>query len=75
METLFQPAITGYRQLNAEEAAAMNAVKAIGIQLEALVNQLKSVPTNDQRWIAIGQTDLQKGLMALTRAIAQPTTF
>lgn len=27
------------------------------------------------RWAAIGRTDLQQGLMALTRAVAQPTTF
>ena len=27
------------------------------------------------RWAAIGRTHLQEGLMALTRAIAQPTTF
>jgi hypothetical protein len=27
------------------------------------------------RWIAIGRTHLQEGLMALTRAIAQPTFF
>lgn len=36
-----------------------------------------SVPggTLDQRWISIGATDLQTGFMAITRGIAQPTTF
>lgn len=29
----------------------------------------------DQRWISIGATDLQRGFMALTRGIAQPTSF
>lgn len=28
-----------------------------------------------QRWTAMARTDFQTGLMALTRAIAQPTTF
>lgn len=28
-----------------------------------------------KRWVAIATTDLQTGLMALTRAVAQPTTF
>lgn len=28
-----------------------------------------------RRWVAIAKTDLQTGLMALTRAVAQPTTF
>ena len=32
-------------------------------------------PTIDQRWVSIGATDLQTGIMALVRAIAQPTTF
>lgn len=27
------------------------------------------------RWVEIATTDLQTGLMALTRAVAQPTTF
>lgn len=31
--------------------------------------------TIDQRWVSIGATHLQTGLMALTRAVAQPTTF
>ena len=26
-------------------------------------------------WVATGATNLQQGLMALTRAVAQPTTF
>lgn len=29
----------------------------------------------DQRWISLGATDLQRGFMALTRGIAQPTGF
>ena len=28
-----------------------------------------------RRWIAIATTDFQTGFMALTRAVAQPTTF
>ena len=27
------------------------------------------------RWVAIGKTNLQAGLMALTRAVAQPNAF
>lgn len=27
------------------------------------------------RWVAIARTDFQTGLMALTRAVAQPSTF
>lgn len=75
METFIQPKITGYRQLTQAEANLMNEVKALGESLGALVAKLRETQGLDGRWISIGATDLQMGLMALTRAIAQPTTF
>ena len=74
METITQPAIKGYRQLTAEDAALMNECKALGAQLEAFVAKLKDNGA-DPRWIAIGVTHLQQGLMGLTRSVAKPTTF
>jgi hypothetical protein len=70
-----QPDITGYRQLTAAEADLMNEIKAHGLRLGDLVEQLRANPNLDQRWVSIGATDLQQGLMALARAVAQPTTF
>ncbi len=67
--------IKGYRELNAEEIAAMNEVKEVGIKLGELVAKLRLNSDLDQRWVSIGATDLQTGLMALTRAIARPTFF
>ena len=75
METFAQPKITGYRQLNEEEAALMNEIKAKGVELGELVEKLRQSQGLDARWISIGATDLQTGLMALTRAVAQPTSF
>lgn len=75
METFVQPKITGYRQLNEAEAALMNEIKARGVELGELVQKLRSTEGLDGRWVSIGATDLQTGLMALTRAVAQPTTF
>lgn len=75
METFTQPKITGYRQLSEEEAELMNEIKQHGVQLGELVDKLKATASLDQRWVAIGATDLQTGLMALTRGVAQPTTF
>lgn len=34
-----------------------------------------SLQLPDNRWLAIGKTDLQKGFMAVIRSIAKPTTF
>lgn len=67
--------IKGYRELNESEIAAMNEIKTKGAELGELVLKLKSTEGIDQRWISIGSTDLQTGLMALTRAVAQPTFF
>ena len=75
MEYVEQPEITGYRRLDEREVALMNEIKQHGVELGLLVDRLKSTQGLDARWISIGATDLQKGLMALSRAVAQPTTF
>ena len=75
METFVQPKVTGYRQLNEQEAALMNEIKAHGVQIGTLVEKLRATQGIDQRWVSIGATDLQTGTMALVRAVAQPTTF
>lgn len=70
------PPITGYRELSTDELAFINEIKAKGIELGALVEKLRACgQALDQRWISIGATDLQTGLMALTRGVARPTTF
>lgn len=67
--------IKGYRELGQAEIDAMNEIKAKGVELGELVAKLRAAPDIDQRWVSIGATDLQTGLMALTRAVAQPTFF
>ena len=67
--------ITGYRDLSQEEIDLMNEIKQHGVALGRLVNKLRATQNLDQRWISIGATDLQTGLMALTRGVAQPESF
>lgn len=67
--------IKGYRELNEVEIALVNEIKAKGAELGELVSKLKSMEGLDQRWVSIGAKDFQTGLMALTRAVAQPTFF
>lgn len=67
--------IKGYRELSAEEIGLMNEIKEKGAELEALVYRLRNTDNLDQRWVSMGVTDLQRGLMALTRGVAQPTSF
>jgi hypothetical protein len=74
--------IKGYRDLSEAEIALMNTIKSEGVALEWIVTKLENLvafPTGevvpDPRWLAIGKTHLQQGLMALTRAVAKPDFF
>ena len=67
--------IKGYRDLGQTEIDLMNEIKTKGQELGELVAKLQSEGWIDQRWVSIGKTDFQTGLMALTRAVAQPTFF
>lgn len=76
--------IKGYRDLNQSEIDLMNEVKFLAKDVGELIERFKFMhtPMNnddeasvDPRWLAIAQTDLQKGFMSLVRSIAKPTTF
>ena len=67
--------IKGYRELSQVEIDLMNEIKAKGKELGELVDKLRRDERLDQRWVSIGATDFQTGLMALTRSVAKPTFF
>lgn len=69
--------IVGYRELNETEIGRMNQIKVLGAKLGELVEALEveGSASADPRWVAIGKTHLQQGLMALTRAVAKPEFF
>lgn len=67
--------IAGYRELEEHELQLMNLIKEHGKQLGDLVENLRATEDLDQRWVSIGATELQQGLMALTRAVARPEFF
>jgi len=67
--------IKGYRDLSQAEVDLMNEIKSKGAELGDLVAKLRAAPGLDQRWVGIGATDFQTGLMALVRSVAQPTSF
>ena len=67
--------IKGYRELTEDEIAIMNDIKETGETLGRLVDGMRAGKDLDQRWVSIGATDLQTGLMALTRAVARPESF
>lgn len=70
-----QPRIAGYRQLTPDDTEKINEAKRIGALAGNLIESLTHDTSIDQRWLAIAKTDLQKGFMALVRAVAQPDNF
>lgn len=64
--------VEGYRPQGDDKIALVNHNK----QLEELVlrtlDELKLMSSIDQRWLAIGRTDIEKGFMAVNRAVFQP---
>ena len=67
--------IEGYRELCQEDIDNMNQIKNTAKLVGGMIDDLESVHGVDKRWLAIAKTDLQKGFMAATRAIAQPEFF
>lgn len=66
--------IKGYRELDEGDIERMNLVKAQGQALEELIDMVEDAG-GDKRWAAIARTQLQQGLMALTRAVTKPDFF
>jgi len=73
------PVIKGYRDLGQDEVDLINEGKELGILMEGYLAKVDSFnglgAKIDKRWLAIGRTELQQGLMAVIRSIARPTTF
>jgi len=68
--------IKGYQKLSEAQIETINTIKVEGQQLEALINDLDKTGVDpDPRWLAMARTDLQTGLMKLTRAVAKPEFF
>lgn len=79
--------ISGYRELSQTEIELMNEIKAKGNELGKLIEKLElfraprspiqdqNDPETDMRWVSIGKTHLQQGIMALVRAVAKPESF
>ena len=67
--------IKGYKELDHQQIDMMNSIKSAGKDVGELLDQLEASGKLDGRWLAIAKTDLQKGFMAATRAIAKPDFF
>ena len=67
--------IKGYRDLSQEEIDLMNEGKELAIKCGEYIDKLQALESTDKRWVDMGKTDLQVGIMKAIRSVAQPTTF
>lgn len=72
--------IKGYRDLTQAEIDLINEIKQKADEVGDLylkVSNLRIANESliDLRWLAIAQTDLQKGFMGLVRSVARPQSF
>lgn len=69
--------IDGYRDLSKVEIDIMNDIKRQGNSLGNYLENLKKNPDVkvDLAWLDIANANIQQGLMAAVRAVAQPTSY
>lgn len=67
--------IKGYRDLSEDEIRIANELKDLATLVGGKVQGIMDRPETDQRWAAIGRTDLQTGFMALIRSVLKPENF
>lgn len=73
--------LSNERELSESEVRAIEHIRKLGKEVGDYITNLKADPCHnldnlvDMRWLAIAQTDLQKGFMALERSISKPNHF
>ena len=66
----------GHRDLTEDQIKLIQEARDLGKSMDAFIKKLnQTADFADKRWIAIGATDLQKGLMSIVRGIANPDFF
>lgn len=64
--------VHGYRAQAQTAVDLVNHMKRKEESVLLLLDQLKENPDIDQRWLAIGRTNLEQAFMAINRSIFKP---
>jgi hypothetical protein len=65
----------GRKPLTKDQVELINQLKTKSAELADYVEELRSAPDLDQRFLSIGVTQLQLGLMSINKAIVNDGTF
>ncbi len=64
--------VHGYQEQPEGKVELVNANKVAEEKILRSIDRLTGHPAYDQRWLAIARTDIEKGFMALNRAVFRP---
>jgi hypothetical protein len=64
--------VAGYQTQSQSRVDQVNGHKVMEERLLRIIDYLQQSGMGDPRWLAIAKTDLEKGFMALNRAVFQP---
>lgn len=64
--------VPGYRTQSDEKVGTVNGFKRDEERLLRKLDALKDNPEVDQRWLAIGRTQLEQAFMAINRSVFKP---
>lgn len=64
--------VSGYRPQSQDRVDSVNANKQIEERVLRLLDDMQASGSCDPRWLAIARTDIEKGFMAMNRAIFRP---
>lgn len=65
--------VAGYKPQSDEAVQIVNGFKAAEERILRQLDALKSSKDIDQRWLAIGRTNLEQAFMAINRSVFAPT--
>lgn len=65
--------VAGYTKQSMTAVDQVNANKAVEERVLRIIDWLQKTGEGDPRWLAIARTDLERGFMALNRAVFKPT--
>lgn len=64
--------VSGYKPQPTDNIVLVNANKRIEEQMLRMIDALSQHDDIDKRWLAIGRTNIETGMMAVNRAIFKP---
>jgi hypothetical protein len=64
--------VAGYVPQHDAAVARVNRNKEIEERVLRILDELRDHPLTDQRWLAVGRTQIEQGFMAVNRSIFKP---